>query len=280
MGSLQAVQSGVALERTKVFALSDVTKFPLLQIQYIGKALFSTVVIDAATGDFTIAADDIDGETTNILTIDTDAAAYDTMGEVVDRINQGHADLRAFLIGTSRDIASDNKFDTLAAASIRTTNGLTLFADEAAAPLDQGFAITNNKFTYRPSGGWNTKISGWVTDENVVNMLNYITLNIGVNTGSGNLEIYSCDDINKVNAPTLLWDNPFVDDTEESHGTLSSTTLVEQISDPFIVGLQGQRLLVYFDNSVAIDVANVRAIGTTRHLTGGITPAANYTGLA
>ena len=279
MGSLQAVQSGIALERTKVFALSDVTKFPLLQIQYIGSALFSTVAIDAGTGDFTIAADDIDGETTNILTIDTDNAAFNTMGEVVDRINQGHADLRAFLIGVPRDLASDDKFDTLAATSIRTINGLTLFADEAAVPLDQGLAITNNKFVYRPSGGWNTKTSGWTTDENVVNMINYMTINITA-VGDSNIEVYACDDINKVDAGTLLWDNVTVTATEETHGAISSTTLVEQISDPFIVGLQGQRLLIFFDNAAAASAANIRIIGTTRHLTGGVTPAANYTGIA
>lgn len=273
MASEQALASGIALERTKIFNLSDVTKYPLLQVQYIGTALFSTVAIDASTGDFTIAADDIDGETTDILTIDVSDAAFNTMGEVLDEIN-AQEDLRAFLIGCPRDLSSVDKFDTLAAASIRTTNGLTLFADEAKSGLlDQGFAITNQKFINRPSTGWNGKLVGMTTDDLCINTLNYISILLTV-VGDGNMEVYACDDINKVEAGVLLWDDVYVTVVAEEHGNVLTP------AEPFISAPVGNRLLIFFDNAAANSAATITAIGTTKHLTGARVPDANYTGIA
>lgn len=284
-------------KRTKVFAVGAVTAFPGVQIQYVGPKLFAGIDV-AAAGNMTFYADDTDGETTvdpdigfstvpttdGIIDLSAPAAAVATFGQLCDHINS-MANWRCFLIGVSRDGDTDNKLDTLAEAdshTVRSSSGLTLFVDQegggagtgsAETLRNLGFAITNNKFTSRPKGGFSTNRVGWTTDELCDNVLTFLHVNI-TNSGDGNIEIYACDDLNFVQAPKLVWDNIYVTATAEEHGGTNPLA-------PFVAAPTGQRLLIYFDvTSAAASACDVHAIGSTQHKTGGRVPDANYTGIA
>jgi hypothetical protein len=271
VASVQSLQSGELLKRQKVCNITATTAFPAMQIQYVGSCLFAKITV-AAGGDITIHADDVDGATTTYCTIDlsTPAAAVDTYGELEDVIN-GYEDLRCFLIGVLPSQSTDNTLDTLASTSIRTTNGLTLYSDEAL--LDVGFAITNRKFTSRPSGGWATKDAGWVKDDLCVNSLHYLSMAVTA-AGTGNIEVYGVSEDG--DTTVLLWDNAIADATggvTEEHGATPTPDTV------FVAAPRGHRLVVWFDMVAAITAIALNAVGYTKHLTGEEVPDANYTGL-
>lgn len=274
-------------KKRKKFTITNVTKFPAMQIQYVGPFLFATVQV-AAGGDMKFFADDVNGTTTvdpdigwtsektalGIIDLSTPDASMNTFGELERHINS-MANWRCYLIGVPRDLGTDDKLDTLSAASCRTDNGITLFVDEAkSGNLDVGFAITNQKFSFRPSLGWQTRHKGVITDELCFNTLEMLKVNL-TNLGSGNIEIYSIDDIGEAvsAAPVLIWDNAYATATEEKHG---DTVPVEE----FISSLKGQRLLIYFDvTSATITACDVEAVGNTKHVRGSQVHGANYTGI-
>ena len=279
-------QESKLTELVKTFALSVVTSWPAMQIQYVGDKLFAGIDVGAG-GDMTFYADDTDGETTvdpniginssgaattdGIIDLSTPHADVDTFGELKNHIN-GMADWRCFLIGVLPDGLTDDKFDTLAEASshtIRSANGLTLYADEAASVKDQGFSISNQKFVSRPANGRISNRSGWVTDKLCVNTLSFLHVNLTV-SGASNIELYPVDDINDTSQ--LMWENVTVSATVEGHGTTDPVS-------PFIIAPIGRRLLIFFDNAAAVTAADVHAIGMTRHITGGRVEGGNYTGM-
>ena len=126
----------------------------------------------------------------------------------------------------------------------------------------------NNRFLYLRRQSGVGRYSGWTTDELCTNGLTF--LHVDLTGGTGNIEIYSCDDDAKTE--TLLWDNATADGVAEEHGGTDP-------ADIFVQAIEGQRLLVYFDNASAITAVDVHAIGFTRHRLGGIVPGANYTGI-
>ncbi len=284
-------------KRTKLFSNGTVTTFPGIQIQYVGPKLFAGISVVAA-GNMAFYADDTDGETTvdpdigyttvattaGLIDLSSPAAAVDTFGELYDHINS-MANWRCFLVGVAPNGDTDNKFDTLAIASshtVRSANGLTLYVDEAGGGagtdsaetlLNFGFAVTNNKFQSRPSGGRKTNRVGWTTDELCENILNYLSVNI-TNVGSGNIEVYACDDLASTKTNVKIWENAYTTATAEEHGATP-------VAEAFIKAPVGQRLLIYFDVTSAVATAcDVRATCTTRHITGGQVPGANYTGIS
>lgn len=262
----------------KAVSITDVTKFPALQLQYIGPYQYAKCTV-AAGGDMTIKADDTDGATTTYASIDlsTPGTNADTFGELKDLINS-YDYLRCYLIGVKPDQSTDNKLDTLTATSITGDNGLTVYCDEATSSnTDQGFAITNQKFLYRPvmTGEFDPKkkYAGWVTDKGCINTLDYLGITL-TNTSSGVTEIYTCDDSPGVNGVTELWEDAYVTATAEAHGGTSPDTPVS----PFIASVEGQRLLVWFDAAAAITGVALTASGSTIHQGGGLVAKANYTG--
>lgn len=280
---------------TKIFALTDVTKFPALQVQYIGSAAYAGFAV-AAGGDITLFADDTDGETTvdplaghasgaattdGVIDLSTPNAAVDTYGELCDVINT-FTNWRCFMIGVHADWLTDNTLDTLAVGSshtCRSANGLTIYLDEEAA-IDAtfaaaGFSISNQKFTSRPSGGWSTVNVGWEKDwEGVIeNTLNYASLNVAM-TGGPTFKIYACND--RDNTETLMYDTGVITTAtaRELGASLTPAT-------PFIKAPLGMRLLIALNpgDTEAPTAATITAIGTTKHMTGGIVTGANYTGM-
>ena len=138
--------SGEYTKLLKIFSLTVITKFPVLQLQYVGAKTYSSIAV-AAGGDMTFYASDTSltatvdpnvgwaagaATTDGVIDLSTPNANVDTMGELVDLIN-AYADYRAYLIGVLWDTPTDNIFDTLSATSIATDNGLTLYLDEDSA---------------------------------------------------------------------------------------------------------------------------------------------------
>lgn len=262
-----------ALARQKIVNITDVTKFPALQIQYVGSKAYSKITV-AAGGDITIHADDTDGATDVYATFDlsTPAAGLDTFGELADAIN-AYADLRCFLIGALPSQGTDDKLDTLSATSIRTNNGLTLYFDEAkSGNLDVGFAITNQKFTNRQTGGFSTKQKGWTKDKYCVNSLNYLYAAVTA-AGVGNIEVYAIDDSN--GSVVNIWNNAIADATSgvtEEHGT------TDHPDAPFLKAPQGHRIVVWLDMAAAITAIDLLVHGYTESILDAEVPGDNYTG--
>lgn len=282
MSSLAQVEMGKALTRTKAFATTVVTAWPAMQIQYIGTKAYGGVEVESA-GNMVLTADNTDGittvhptagidgagakVTTGVIDLSTPHASIDTFGELNDYIN-ALPDFRSFLIGVLPSQATDNKLATLSAVATGD-NGQTLFADAAVTALDQGFAITNDKFLYRPKQSGVARDSGRTTNELCTNGLQFLHVQLTA-VGDSNIEIYAVDD--DLKTEVLLWDNAAATTVAEEHGATAPETA-------FIQAPEGKRLLVYFDNAAANTVADVHAIGFTRHRLGGIVPGANYTGI-
>jgi len=271
MASNQSLQTGELLKRTKTFALTSAAAMPALQIQHCGPELYGKVEVKVTTGDIHLYADDTDG-TTEILHCDVSETAYNTFGKIENAIN-ALGIFRCFLIGAKPSDTSTVMLATKASTSCRTTNGLTLYFLAVTASQVYGFAITNNKFTARPSGGFSTQEKNWTKDELCENMINYLEILLTCTNG-GTTNIYAVEDIDDVE--TLMWSDAFVSATKETHGETDP-------GDLFIKSPQGCRLVVQFAASTAADdfsSPNITCIGTTKHLVGELVPGANYTGIA
>jgi len=264
--------------RKKVVAISAADKFPMIQIQYIGALAFGNYAVVGTT--LTLFADDTDGATTTVLVADTNAAGYDTWAELRDAINATGV-FRCFLIGAQAAADSDAFLVPIANASCRTENGVTLFFDDSvtATACDAGLAITNQKFTSRPTGGMVDQRVGRTYDHigphNTLceNTIDYIDFTLTC-VGDGVIEIYSVDDL--TDTETLLWSNAWVTATREYHGDSEPEAM-------FLKGLPGQRLLMHVDRTTAAtDITSPSIIvhGSTKDITGGEVPGANYTGCA
>lgn len=256
--------------RNKIISIAAETAMPAIQIQYIGDKDYGFAgVVD--TNDLVLYADDTNGTTTLVATIATDGTP-NTMGKVVDAVNATGV-FRAFLIGSKRDDLSTAMLVAVAAATCRTTHGITLFYGLAVSAQVFGFGITNQKFLYRPNGGWETFDKGWTKDTNAINSIKALTLTVGTASGNGLWYIYANDDENKQDG-VLIHSDAFVDATEESHGQ----TVPDEIhwSCP-----RGHRMSVQFLCTTAgsdYDAAVIHCTGHTQDVAGGRVPDANYTG--
>ncbi len=256
-------------ERNKVFSIALDTALPLMQIQYVGPLLFGAYEF-SDTNDIVLKADDTDGDTTTVLTITTDAT-YTTMGKVVDAVNATGV-FRAFLIGAKRADTSTAKFADVANTTCRTDNGATMFANPDTDTAILGFAFTNQKFTYRPNGGWDTFTKGWTKDVNCINSLKMLSATLTI-AAHANVRIYQCNDEDKA-AALLLWSQDLASTVEELHGD----TVPEEI---FISCSRGNRLLIQFVALTASDNLTgcvIRCLGHTEDVAAGLVPDSNYTG--
>lgn len=267
MASEAAVVQGDLLKRQKIVNFAY-TAPPAIQIQYIGSKLYCKAAV--ASGIITIKADDTDGATTTYATIDATAASGDTFGELCDLIN-AYADLRAFAIGEINTATSNTRLADLSATSIRTTNGLTLESAESVSGYIVGFAITNEKFTSRPTGGFSTKYVGWTTNANCINSLNYLNFSL-TTTGNGTYQVYSVSGSGAGDVvSTMIPATAFTSAT--------TTTIAGAVpSTPYISANVGERLVVTFDGAAAITAGNVYAVGQTKNIVGDVVPSGNYTG--
>lgn len=257
-------------ERDKIFSISAITGMPALQIQYVGALAYGNYKV--VTTVLTLYADDTDGATTAVLTADTNAAGYDTFGELVDAINATGV-FRAFLIGANRSDDSDAMLDAIANVTCKTTNGKTLYFEQTTTSQIYGMAITNQKFTYRPIGGWDTHDKGWTKDINCINSLKMLDATFTLIDG-GAINIYAADDEGKNNG-VLVWSDAFATTVQELHGNTVP-------DDVFVATSRGMRLVIQFPavTTVASDftAAAVRIIGHTKDVADGLVPDSNYTG--
>jgi hypothetical protein len=271
MASFQALQQGEALKRTKAFVLTDITKMPCMQVQHVGPELFGKVEVKTTTGDIHIYADDADG-TTEILQVNVSETIHNTFGKCKDAI-EATGIFRCDLIGAKRSDASAVMMAVKGSTDCRTTNGLTLFFLAVTDAQIFGFAITNNKFTGRPSGGFATINNNRTTDVLVENAVNYLEILVSA-TDHGTTTIYACDDVN--NVETALWSDAFVTATKETHGSSDA-------GDLLIKAPEGTRLVVQFLAATSTDDFSSPTIycnGSTKHMIGLDVPGANYTGIA
>lgn len=283
-----------ATKLQKLVAVSVLTSYPALQLQYIGPKAYASVAVSAA-GDMTFYADDVNGTTTvdpdigidgsgaatatGVVDLSTPHASMNTFGELAAHINK-QANWRCFLIGVLNSESTDNTLATLSTAQLKTgaaagvaANGLTLYLDQAVL-LDTGFAITNDGFISQPATGWAGKSVGRSFNSNIQNELNYLYFSIATQANNGSIRIYSCDDAGLVD--TAIWSNAYAAGTAEEHG--ANTTPV----DVFLKAQTGHRLCIKFD---AVDTAgsgalDARATGHSKHLFGDPSKlrGANYTG--
>lgn len=297
MASVQDMQVGKLNEVVKNITIASHDVMPLIQIQYCGAYKYASVAVDSS-GNMTFKADDTDGITTvdptigytttntalGIIDLSTPAAAVDTWHELVDHINGvwGGGNWRAFLIGALPTASTNGALAELAESANNAggDNGITLYAaPAAAAALDLGCSITNEKFTSRPYGGWKTKHVGWTHNKKagsnpaleVVNSLCYMQ-HTTTQTNAGYVKLYAVDEID--NSVGLLYTGAlYTTATAQEIGALPSP------EDVFVSAPPGKRLLIYWD---AVDttatalVANI--IGKTVHRFGGEVPSNNYTG--
>lgn len=256
--------------RDKVFSISLDTQLPLLQLQYVGDKLYGAYEF-SDTNDLVLKADDTDGDTTTVLTIATDGGSYDTMGEVEDAINATGV-FRCFLIGAKRADTSTAKFADVSNETCRTENGVTLFANPDTDAAILGFAFTNQKFLYRPNGGWETFDKGWTKDTNCINSLKMLSATLTI-AAHANVRIYQVNDDEKA-AAVLLWSQDLASTVEELHGD----TVPDEI---FISASRGHRMLIQFVALTASDNLTgcvIRAIGHTEPIDGSRVDDSNYTG--
>ncbi len=255
------------LQKIVSFALD--TKFPLMQIQYIGALDYGTVTVNA-TSDIILKADDTDGDTTTVLTCDVSETPHNTWAKVRDAINATGV-FRCFLIGAVPSETSSPFALAAAVTSCRTDNGLTIFYDPDALDGLLGVAITNNKFVHRPTGGISDQLIGWVTDKLVENAMKWWDITITV-TGNGVLDVYSIDDTD--DTELLILSDGFTSATQDLLGTTNP-------NDVHIQANRGCRLVVRMNRITAaedVTAAYVQVVGQSKHVTGGRVVGANYTG--
>ena len=267
---LHAATEADLTAQNKVFSIALDTALPLMQLQYIGDLTYGNYSF-ADTNDLTLFADDTDGATTTVLTIATDAGGYDTMGEVVDGVNATGV-FRAFLIGGDRADTSTAMFADVANETCKLANGVTLFSNPDTDTAILGFAFTNQKFIYRPTGGWATFEKGWTKDVNCINSLKMLSATLTI-AAHANVRLYSCDDENKTTG-VLLWSQDLASTVEELHGDTNP-------NDIFVSGIRGHRLCIKFVALTAADNLTgfvIRSLGQTKDVAGGQVPSSNYTG--
>ena len=189
---------------------------PIMKVQYYGAHAYYTVAI-AGGGDFLAQHDDTDGTTTNdasigvsnagaqqagTIDLSTPDASMNTMGELVDWIND-HVNIgtavpntnwHAMMDGALRARSTDNMFDTLAEVTSVKPTTISLYPDMAVSPYTLGFSITNRKFT-----GSNT----FTNDIGYLNSLDYLNVEVK-STGGFTVNIY---DVYDGNTPGIIQNN-------------------------------------------------------------------------
>jgi len=276
---LNKFAEGELTKRVKVAAVTAADKFPMLQIQGISTETYQNYSV--VGNILTLFADDTDGaQTDSDYPFDTNLSAYNTFAKLRDAIN-ATGKFRCFLIGAQASATSTSALVAVANATCKTDNGVTLYMDDSATAtaFDAGLAITNQKFISRPSGGLEDIRKGRTYDSvgpfNSLceNEITYIDFTLTC-VGNGVIEVYSVDDL--TDTETLMWSNAWVTATREYHGDAAPT-------DVFLKSLPGERLLMHVDRATAttdITSPNIIVHGTTKDITGGDVPGANYTGCA
>lgn len=268
---LNKYEEGKLTQLQKLVSITAATAFPMLQVQHCGPELYAKVTVES-DGNVVLVADDVDGATTTVLTADVSAAGYDTYGELVDAINATGV-FRAYLIGALRSQSCNDTLAALSATSCRTDNGLTLYLDATVTAGVAGFAITNDKFIGRPSGGFTTQAKQRSGNELVENRLHYLDFLVTA-AGNGTINVYSCDDV--AGTETLMWSNAFASATAEQHGSTDPV-------DDFLMANLGCRLVVQAAKTTGTDdytSPSITAIGSSKHIVGGDVRGGNYTGCA
>jgi hypothetical protein len=179
---------------------------PIMKVQYYGSHAYYTVAA-AAGGDLLFQHDDTDGTTTSdtsigmdnagtqqagTIDLSTPDASMNTMGELVDWIND-HVNIgtavpntawHAIMNGALRARSTDNMIDTLAEVTSAKPTFVSLYPDMAVSPYTLGFSITNRRFT-----GLNT----FTNDIGYLNSLDYLNVEVKA-TGGFTVNIYDVYD--------------------------------------------------------------------------------------
>ena len=257
---------------------------PSLEVQYYGSHSYYAIVSHATTG-LTFSHDNTNGTTTvdpnigqasgaqtelGVIDLGTPNATIDTMGELVDWINNhvnyglstGNTNWHAFMNGCIRSEVSGNTNSRIMAissvASAKPTK-INLYPTMGEAPCSLGFSVTNRKFT-----GANT----WTDDIGYLNSIDYLSVDV-LSTGGFVVNIY---DVYDGNTPGLIQNEvskTLLFTSSQADTTALAIAFTADWGHP-ITAEVGHRLLVTVVGAAAVTLPNttfgtehMRVLGST-----------------
>ena len=266
-------------------ALPSVGLFcPSLEVQYYGSHSYYAIVSHATTG-LTFSHDNTDGVTTvdpnigqtggaqtelGIVDLGTPNATIDTMGELVDWINNHvnyglstvNTNWHAFMNGCLRSEVSGNtnsRIMAISSVSSAKPTMIKLYPTMGEAPYSLGFSITNRRFT---------GANAWTNDIGQLNSLDYLSVDV-LSTGGFTVNIYDVYDGN--DATRIQNEVSFVKLASFCQADTTALTLAftQDWGSP-ITAEVGHRLLVTVVGAAAVTLPNttfgtehIHAIGST-----------------
>lgn len=229
----------------QVKRLTAVATTPAMQIQYNGSALYGGAI--ASSGDLTLYADNTDGATTAVATLDltTPAAADNTWGKVRNTIN-ALSGWRCFLIGVKPSDPIDTSIVNITSAAVKAAAGITLLTTSAnTTHYRYGLCLTPQEYTAITAGN----DLGDVTPRGYRALLTYLTTTCTYASGAATLRVWSIND--EANTETLVYDD-----------TPGATTVAKEIKfgldyNSAVQGKIGDRLLVQVAMTTGVSISAV-----------------------
>lgn len=229
----------------QVKRLTAVATTPAMQIQYNGTKTYGGVI--ATSGDLVLYADDTDGATTAVLTLDltTPAAADNTWGKIRAQIN-ALSGWRCFLIGVKPSDPTDTSIVNITSATAKSAAGVTILTTSAnTTHYRYGLCLSPMEYTAIVAGDDNgdVKPQGWRA------LLTYLTTTCTYASGAATLRVWSINDT--TNVETLVYDD-----------TPGATTVAKEIKfgldyNSAIMGKIGERLLVQVAMTTGVSISAV-----------------------
>lgn len=250
-------------------AIAGVDVSPYFVVQYVpsqGTGGAAATIALVQDGDMTFLVDAAAPAGADAIgtagVIDTSAAAFDTVGELVAAINATQA-WRAY--ATVPYATGMESALAKSAASAFGDNGLTFFSD-TSAELDIGVVISGDKFV-------NNGLNGFVTDvkDQCINELMYGGFQLG-NAGAGAITLTIIQETQGANDGQTLYSVVLAEDTLKLLGEAS-------LEVPFVSGGPGKMLTVraVIAGGAADAYTKFEVVGQTLVLTGSrIVTEKNY----
>jgi len=241
---------GNVMSATQGLVQSGALSTPLMWIRTeLAQGSGASVTVTATLLTFTTDGTTVDDTVGVSGVIDTNAAAYNTMGEVQDAINAS-ANWSCVLLGTFRAAASDNSITAKSEVDLSTAaykaSGLYLFSDGTAADYHAGFGISG----FNPNG----YVKGTEPDENCFSVCTFIDVLVNSSAAS-TVAVYSASQTGE----TLVWSDSLTDNTQTPFGNHVSTLFQSKL---------GERLIVLGVNDQSTADDNITVSGKTVNVTG------------
>lgn len=226
-----------------------------------GDITFSQGAVGASTADATLECDAsiaATGSRNGIFDLSTPNAACDTLGEVVDLINNQGSNWVAVIVHGRRSDSTDNAFITLSETAANSVDGLGLLADGTvlfkqsralvpSAALKIGFYIVGSGRTARTLKA--DPFKGYTA------LLTSLTATTTYGSGTSAHGIYCIAVTNSLVTGS---------ETVTSYAKAAGATTVEATWTPSAYGLAcpaGQKMLIRTDNSAAASAATLYITG-------------------